>query len=86
MYDVEGFALQNRETKQLVGLDASSGGYPWYPNSFHNIKIWPSRAEAAHYYETMNYKFTNGLGPEAEPWDIVAVKVGIEILLAPEET
>lgn len=32
--------LRNRETKSLVGVDQSSGGYPWDTDNPNSIRFW----------------------------------------------
>lgn len=42
---------QNRE---LVGLDEPSGGYPYVPSFWNNVKFWKYREDADSYCDTMN--------------------------------
>jgi len=46
------FVLVERNSERLIGLDSASGGYPWFPSSFTQIKIWLSYEEADRYRRT----------------------------------
>lgn len=50
---MEKYIIKNEKTGKFIGIDLSTGGYP-YDTNIENAKIWSNKLDAYNYWQTMN--------------------------------
>lgn len=48
MQRLDGYAIKDKDGN-FLGLDESSGGYPYIPSDMRSIHIWPTEEKAVSY-------------------------------------
>lgn len=63
---IDGYVLRTTGGK-YIGLDSSSGGYPYLPATIVNIHVWPTAEKAEEYKRILSGSsaFGSDLGPSS---------------------
>ena len=67
------FAIRDRLDGRFIGLDKSSGGYPWKPTGPQQVELFPTKQKAIEYCEVMGWRRSSD-SYGALTWEVVEVK------------
>lgn len=64
----------------LIAVDSASGGYPWVPTVFQDVRLWNSVEEAANYIAVIQWRDPN------HKWKIRVLNLSLSDISVDEET